>query len=59
LFQRGGTFTGTLTISKGIVFSAYGSGSLPVLTGFYTIPSWTAAGTNLWTATIPSGLNNV
>jgi len=59
LFQREGTFTGTLTISKGIVFGAYGSGNLPILTGFYTIPSWTAAGTNLWTATIPSGLNNV
>lgn len=60
LFQRGGTFEGTLTITRNsIVFGAYGSGNRPVLTGFYTIPSWTAAGTNLWTATIPAGLNNV
>ncbi len=60
LFQRGGTFFGTLSITKsGIVFGAYGSGNRPILTGFYTIPSWTAAGTNLWSAIVPGGLNNV
>lgn len=60
LFQRGGSFAGTLTVSKGgIVFSAYGVGVRPVLTGFYSIPSWTSIGSNRWTATVPSGLNNV
>ena len=56
LFERGGTFTGTLTVTKdGIIFSAYGSGNLPEITGFYTIPSaaWTSSGTNLWTASVP------
>lgn len=59
LFQRGGVFTGTLNVTKaGIIFSAYGSGNKPIITGFYTIPSWTAtANPNLWTATIPGGLN--
>lgn len=60
LFEKGGTFVGTLNVAKsGIIFSAYGSGNKPIITGFYTIPSWTNTGTNLWSATIPSGLNNV
>lgn len=60
LFERGGTFTGTLNVTKaGVTFSAYGSGNKPVLTGFYTIPTWSNVGTNLWATIIPSGLNNV
>ena len=60
LLQRGGTFFGTLTVSKsGIVIGAYGTGGRPVLTGFYAVPSWTSVGGSRWTATIPAGLNNV
>jgi len=59
-FQRGGTFYGGINVTKsGITLGAYGTGNRPIITGFYTIPSWTAAGTNLWTATIPTTLNNI
>lgn len=55
LFERGGEFFGTLTINRNsIVFGAYGSGNIPIITGFKTLSGWTNAGTNLWNATTAS-----
>jgi parallel beta-helix repeat protein len=61
LFKCGDTFKGTLTVKAGsstapIVYSAYGTGSLPTITGFQAITSWTDAGNGVfWTqTTIPS-----
>ncbi len=43
LFQRGGTFYGRLVVSRNnLNFDAYGTGSLPVITGYTTVASWTA-----------------
>ncbi|MFT3680506.1 MAG: right-handed parallel beta-helix repeat-containing protein [Ferruginibacter sp.] len=54
LFKRGETFYGTIRVNKSgtsgspIVISAYGTGTMPVITGMTAITSWTSAGTNLW-----------
>lgn len=62
LFRRGQTFTGTLTgagnksgtnVAK-INFGAYGTGTNPIFSGFFSIPSWTSIGGNKWTAVVPS-----
>jgi hypothetical protein len=60
LFERGGTFFGSINVTKsGITLGSYGTGEKPIITGFHTISSWTAAGTNRWTAAIPTSLNNI
>ena len=47
LFKRGETFSGSITINKSgsdnapIVFSAYGTGAKPVITGLVTLTNWT------------------
>jgi hypothetical protein len=57
LFQRGGTFYGSLTIRQSgisgnpIVFGAYGTGSNPVVTGFTNVAAWTNLGGNIWEST--------
>lgn len=54
LFQRGGTFYGSLTVKQSgvsgspITFSAYDSGANPVITGFTTVTSWVNLGNNIW-----------
>ena len=49
LFKRGETFYGSLTpIVSGIIFSAYGTGNNPILSGFTSVTSWTSLGGNLW-----------
>lgn len=49
LFKRGETFYGTLTpIVSGVIFSAYGTGAKPILSGLTAITSWTSLGANLW-----------
>lgn len=56
LFQRGSVFTGTLRITASgamgnpIVFSAYGSGNMPVITGLSELRGWTSAGKGTWRA---------
>jgi hypothetical protein len=51
LFQRGNEFFGTLTVNKaGVIVGAYGTGNLPIITGFKTLSGWTNTGTNLWTS---------
>ncbi len=57
LFEKGGTFYGTLSIhglgSSGspITFSSYGLGANPVITGFSTVTAWTSLGNNIWEST--------
>lgn len=56
-FKRGDTFYGTLsTLSSGtngnpIIYTAYGSGTAPIITGFSNITSWTDKGNNIWEST--------
>jgi hypothetical protein len=57
LFERGGTFYGSLTIKQSgnsanpITLDAYGSGANPVITGFTNVTAWTSLGGNLWEST--------
>ena len=52
LLKAGETFPGSITGNKaGVKISRYGSGADPVISGWYTIPSWTNVGTNLWEST--------
>lgn len=64
-FKRGDSFSGTLRIKTSgiygspIVISAYGSGSDPVITGFYSVSSWNDLGGNIWeSASTVSSLSN-
>lgn len=60
LFMKGDTFGGTIkvtksgTTSKPIVFSAYGNGAVPVISGFTKLSSWTNKSTNIWQAIVPT-----
>ena len=57
LFERGSSFYGALSVQKSgtssqrIVFDAYGSGAIPIITGFTTVSSWTSLGNNIWEST--------
>ena len=58
LFQRGSTFSGSLTLKQSgvagnlIKVGAYGSGTTnPVFNGLVTVTSWTSTGTNIWEST--------
>lgn len=59
LFKRGDTFYGTIKIQRSglaplpIVFSAYGSGSQPILTGLVTLSGWMNAGNGILEANCP------
>jgi hypothetical protein len=65
LFKRGEIFFGTVTVTKSgqhnapIVFSAYGNGSDPVITGFITINGWEKKEGNIWQAPAPGIKNNL
>jgi parallel beta-helix repeat protein len=60
LFKRGEIFYGSLIINKSgtaanpIVFSTYGTGAKPILSGLTTLSNWTAQGVNKWEADCPS-----
>jgi hypothetical protein len=57
LFNRGDVFYGTILPTKGftsgnpLVFSAYGTGVNPVITGFTLVSAWTNIGRNIWEST--------
>lgn len=59
--KRGDVFTGPLTMyqegspSAQLVFDAYGSGPLPVVTGFQSLTSWTNISGNIWQASLNAG----
>jgi hypothetical protein len=56
LFKCGDTFYGSINISiygtlaMPIVFSSYGVGAKPIITGLTTLSGWISTGTNLWEA---------
>ena len=59
--KAGDTFTGPLPINQSgsagnsIKFDSYGSGSMPVVTGFQALTSWTSQGNNIWQASLDAG----
>ncbi len=60
LFKRGETFYGAIIITKSgtplhpIVFSGYGNGNKPVITGFTTITSWAPTSAGIFESTCTS-----
>lgn len=65
LFHRGDTFVGVLRPSKSfavgnpLIFTSYGTGANPVISGFVDIVAWTNIGSNIWESTIaPSTLTS-
>lgn len=59
LFKRGDSFYGMLslkgsnksgTLVSNITFNAYGSGELPIITGFTNVTSWSNVNGNLWSS---------
>ena len=60
LFKRGELFYGSLIITKSgtagnpIIFSTYGKGAKPILSGLTAVTNWTAQGANKWEADCPS-----
>ncbi len=56
LFKRGDVFTGSITAGKSgsanlpIIFSAYGTGSKPVISGLSQISGWAPVGGGIWEA---------
>jgi hypothetical protein len=58
LFQCADTFFGSINVTKsGITLGSYGIGAKPIITGFHIVTTWTSAGNNKWTTTIPTSLN--
>ncbi len=59
LFKRGDVFMGSVSITRSgtassrIVFSAYGTGARPVISGFFNPPTWTNSGNGIWQTNIP------
>jgi parallel beta-helix repeat protein len=57
LLQAGSVFSSQLNITKSgiagnpITFSTYGSGAMPMISGFRGLPTWTNTGGNIWQAT--------
>lgn len=57
LFNRGDIFTGGIITNKNgvpgapIVIGAYGTGPMPIITGFVTVSAWTNLGSNIWEST--------
>ena len=57
LFRTGDTFYGTLLpVTNGNVFSSYGEGAKPIITGLVDISEWKSLGSNIWEAAVPDGL---
>lgn len=58
LFQRGGRYTGKLTInsngnaSNPIIVGAYGTGAAPIIAGSTTVTGWTQFQGNIWRAPV-------
>jgi len=54
LFNRGDIFYGNLIVSKSgtsgnpIIYGAYGTGAMPIITGFTNVTSFTQISTNIW-----------
>jgi parallel beta-helix repeat protein len=55
-FRRGDTWYGSLAAKNGVTYTAYGTGNNPIITGLYTVTSWTATANGLYEAIIPANL---
>ncbi len=59
LFRRGDTFYGAIVVGKSgtsgkpIIFSAYGTGAKPVITGFTRVSTWANISTGVYQAYMP------
>jgi hypothetical protein len=64
LFKCGETFHGSIIVGKSgtsslpIIFSSYGTGDKPVISGFTTLSSWTNMGGGIWKTNV-SGASNL
>lgn len=47
-FKCGDKWFDTLVVTKGLHFGKYGTGDLPVISGFVTVASWTSLGNGIW-----------
>lgn len=54
-FKAGDTFYGELITRSGVVYTSYGTGAKPVISGFTTLSSWTSLGSNLYRASLNTG----
>ncbi|MBB1286142.1 right-handed parallel beta-helix repeat-containing protein [Flavisolibacter sp. BT320] len=67
LFKRGDVFYGSINVGLSgttdapIVFSSYGTGERPIITGFSTLSGWKSAGGNsaIWEAVLPAPVSAV
>jgi hypothetical protein len=65
LFQRGGTYTGKLTVNANgssgnpIIIGAYGTGAAPVISGSVPVTGWTQWQGNIWRASIAQPVRHV
>jgi parallel beta-helix repeat protein len=56
-FNRGDVFYGSISVTSSgsstspITFGAYGTGSIPVVSGFTNVTAWTNLGSNIWEST--------
>ena len=63
LFERGGTYRGFLSIQcsgtpgNPVVFGAYGSGPLPIISGSAEVSGWTAHTGNIWKSPTTGDIN--
>jgi parallel beta-helix repeat protein len=61
LFRRGDIFYGALVVGKSgssgkpIIFSAYGTGAKPLISGFTTLSSWSSVGNGIYQSAAPGG----
>lgn len=57
-FNRGNTFFGAIVVSKsGIVFSAYGSGNRPIISGFVSVSGWSDIGSGKFQSAVTTAKN--
>ncbi|MBL0359242.1 MAG: right-handed parallel beta-helix repeat-containing protein [Chitinophagaceae bacterium] len=58
LFKRGEVFFGAVVASRNnLIFSAYGAGARPVITGFVTLSSWSLSSTGVYQAAVSAKSN--
>jgi parallel beta-helix repeat protein len=63
--QAGSVFTGPLKVTKSgtsghpITISVYGTGAMPIITGFQTLSGWVSIGGGIWQAPCVGGLGGL
>lgn len=60
IFRRGDTFYGCINVSRdSLDFSCYGTGSIPLISGFSIASGWTNLGSGIWEAGVANAGNNL